>query len=246
MFIVSLFKIWQGNDFLVESIESNYWHVDAMVFVSSNMSWTGEEGNDTKEVVLKWKAENDFYDKIKVIEYDTRSQWEQYQIGINYIKAVFPQCDWMQIVDADEVWNECAWNNSIDHLYNARNYNSFRCNMRTFIKSPEFEIIEGAGCVKPFVFVKGGTNYEGCRFSSFGSKIIMQDVCIDHYSLVKKSFEEMKRKFLACSMSEYGKDNLVDMEKWKANVWDKIPDGECYHFYKGCERIWKGFKRTDG
>jgi len=242
--IISLYKIWRGNEFLIESIESNYFHVDAMVFVSSDVSWNGETGNNTEQLVLEWKATNDHRDKIHIVHRHTTDQAEQYKAGLEYIRTL-PQCDWIQIVDSDEVWDETAWMNAITHLHCfGRRYNAFACTMQTFIKSREFLIDESEACVRPTVFVKAGSPYVGCRFNGVLPCYKMQSVQIDHYSLVRDSWEDVLKKITTSQRGD-GQRTLVNMEDWKRRVWDKIPDGEHYHPYPECANIWKGFKRVE-
>ena len=83
MTIVALYKTFRGKEFLVPSIQSIYNHCDYLVFVSSEIGWDGEAGNNTLEVV---SAFPDPLNKIRIIKHDTTSQKEQYSKGMEYIK----------------------------------------------------------------------------------------------------------------------------------------------------------------
>lgn len=239
MKIISLYKIWRGKELLTESIESNYHHVDGMVFVSSEISWTGKKGNNTREVVSQWKEKYDYANKIHIVDFNTIDQKEQYVEGVRTVRQKFPDHDWIQVVDSDEVWNEEAWVKSIGHFHNEGGlWPAFRCAMITYMKTRNI-IIEGKDCVKPIAFVKAGFDYINCRFSNVRS-LFMNDVIIDHYGLVRDSWQEIYDKIHNCQVGD-GVTRLVDMNRWKKEVWDKAPDGECYHYYVGCENLWTGF-----
>jgi len=34
--------------------------------------------------------------------------------------------------------------------------------------------------------------------------------------------------------------SLVDIDSWKKEVWNNLPDGPLRHYIKGCENIWQG------
>lgn len=239
MKIVSLYKIWRGDEFLIPSIESNYRHVYKMVFVSSDISWSGEHGNNTKEVVLQWKSKNDFLNKIVVIDMDTTRQDIQYNFGIDYINREIPECDWIQVVDSDEVWDDIAWEKSMDYLFfGAHNVNAVNCSMYTYVKKQFYRVI-GNGEVCPVVFVRPFVGYQGTRFSLV--RPLGSISCrVHHFALVRRDINEIVVKLKNSIIGDNDSSRLCDVDMWIKNVWDNIPIGNVYHYIKGCENIWQG------
>jgi len=236
--IISLYKIWRGNEFLVPSIMSNYNHVSEMVFVSSDISWSGKTGNDTFDVLDGWKKTYDCLNKIHIIKVSTKSQEEQYNIGMQYIVDTFPKTDFVQLVDSDEVWTESVWENAMDIIYSNKTINAISSNMTTYIKSQFYRVV-GNGEVTPIVFVRSGMKYEGIRYNTIGPRAHIFNP-IFHFAMVRRNFEDIAEKIANSIVGDNNGSSLVDIDSWKKEVWNNLPDGPLRHYIKGCENIWQG------
>lgn len=238
---VSLYKIWRGSEFLEESIASCYQEVDKMLFVSSETSWNGESGNNTRDVVAKWKSKNDVANKIEILDHNSKSQEEQYNAGMDWIVNNCKWCHIVHVIDTDEVWNKEGWENAKKFL--AINYGraiTFRCMFRSYLKARDIFIDDTEMGVKPVVFVMPGIEHRGPRYSG-NKSLLMEDVCVDHYGLVRSDGEDIIQKIKNSCNGD--KSVLVDIDKWKKEVYDPAPDGKCYHYYRGFEHIWKSMRR---
>jgi len=242
MRIVALYKIWRGNEFLIPSIHSIYNHVQKIVFVSSDLSWLGEQGNNTLETVKKWKQDSDRMDKIDILHYNTMSQHDQYQCGFDHINKNYSDCDWIQLIDSDEVWTEAAWFHSIKFMESTNKFNALHCVMVSYIKKINYTI-EGNE-VQPVVFVKPAKCNIGVRSCSVEPYAVIPDAVVHHFALVRKTPEEVFHKIKTNVAGEEVNTKLVNLDVWKKEVWDELPKGKCYHYFKGCDSTWLRFKEV--
>lgn len=238
MNIVALYKIYRGYEFLIPSIQSIYNYCDKIVFVSSEIGWDGKNGNNTESAVRDWAAKNDIFDKIVIIKCDTQSQSIQYETGLKYIREQF-KADWILLIDSDEVWDTTAWSNAMDHLWRASPRTmGLTANMHTYIKDVIYRVDDSRGTqVKPTVFMRPSVKNMGTRGSGATPSVLMANVIIHHFALVRDSIEEVFRKMGTSRIGDRHLQPLVDLEQWKVEVWDKIP-GPAYHYYTGCG-VWQ-------
>lgn len=236
MQITALYKIFRGYEFFEASIRSIYQWVDRIVFVSSEIGWDGSRGNNTLEVVKKY---DDFLNKIHIINFDTHDQGEQYAKGMEFIQRE-TKTDWVLLIDSDEVWDDSAWIKAMNFLRTAPpRINCFCSSMHTYIKTPRYRVADDKGMqVKPRVFVRSHIGNIGIRGSSVTPMKMMDGVYVHHFALVRDSLDEVFRKMTSSRIGDRHVPPLVDLNKWKAETWDKIP-GPAQHYYQGCQGIWE-------
>ena len=228
------------------SLASIYYHVGAIVVLSSEIGWNGVMGNTVKPVVEKWKKENDFYDKIKIIDFDSLSQDAQYQFGMMIIRKMYPQCQWVMIVDSDEVWDD-------ENLLIAKNkylkfgrkwVKSYKSKNVGYIKSLLYMIDDNNRAVRATVFVRPDVAFKGVRGSGIEPAIVMEDIFFHHVSYVRKTDELVFEKIRTSTIGDLGTKS-VDLDLWKKNVWDKIPNVSNFHYTVGFEYVWKSIVKLD-
>lgn len=155
MNIVALYKTWQGEEFVEASIESVYPHVSKMVFVHSKVSWQGEEGNTVMPIVNRWRLQRDVGNKMFDIVGNFTDQNDQYNAGIDYIRHLEPDYDYIWLVDTDEVWEDKHFMQAKRALsrpgYTTR-FNVFTCSLFTYVKSIFYRIDPIEHC-EPSVFI---------------------------------------------------------------------------------------------
>jgi glycosyltransferase involved in cell wall biosynthesis len=234
--ICALYKIYRGKEFLIESLQSIYNHVDKLVFVSSDTGWDDSHDNNTVELLEAWQGINDIFKKIVIIKTSTNSQDRQYQIGMEYIRSI--GADWILLIDSDEVWDAPSWEKAQDQLWDASpEVNGFYASMHTYIKSPFYRVI-GDRQVKPMVFVRPTIARFGIRGNGTTPSRYMTDVFVHHFALVRDSIEEVFWKMRTSIVGDKHAFPLVDLDKWKTDVWDKIP-GPASHYFVGCDGVWE-------
>ena len=221
------------------SLASIYYHVGAIVVLSSEISWSGVKGNTVKPVVEKWKKENDFHDKIKIIDFDSLSQDAQYQFGVAIIHKLYPNCTWIMIVDSDEIWDdENLLRAKNKYLKFNRGIGAYRTRHWGCVKSLLYAIDDGGLGVQPMVFVRADCQFKGLRGSASEPSITMEDVKWYHASMVRKTEQDVFDKMITSTLGD-GNVKCANMEWWKKNVWEKIPNVENFHYNIGFEYVWK-------
>jgi len=241
--VVALYKTWSGEEFVDASMASIYKHVDKIIMVHSNVSWDGTHSENTVlPVVVAWSIKNDMHGKLINLIYDTQSQPEQYAVGMNYIKNNL-QCDYVMLIDTDEVWDEQDLLRSQRYLESPANrrINAFCCNLHTYVKSPFYRITPPEMC-KPTVFVRSNVHeLLGVRGNKVKPSLVMPDVFMHHFTLVRNNINIIKHKIQLSNIGDGGPS--VNINKWLINKWDKLgadPTVSDFHISKNFERSWKG------
>jgi hypothetical protein len=236
--IISLYKIWQGKRFVIKSIESIYEWVHIIIVVSCERSWLGEPGNNVREVILDWKDRNDIDNKICLIDTDVGDQRGQYEVGFKKARSL--GCDWLHIIDTDEVWNDIGWRRARWFLRHSKAH-CLSCIMPGYIKSEDYLIEDLGRGVKPVVFVRPWVDFSGVRGGGIKNREIMTNVSVDHYTAVRNEEDDIFKKFATSTAGDlYAK--LVDMRLWKKRVWDRIPYVRRFHYNVGSEKVWDSIK----
>jgi hypothetical protein len=241
--IVALYKVWRGEEFMEASLASIYYHVGAILVLSSEISWNGVKGNTVKPVVEKWKKENDHYDKIKIVDFDSLSQDAQYQFGVQLIRKIYPNCTWIMIVDTDEIWDdENLLRAKNKYLKFSRGIGAYRTRHWGCVKSLLYAVEDDGRAVQPMVFVRSDCQFRGVRGSASGPSITMEDVTWFHASMIRKTEQDVFDKIKTSTIGDINV-KCTDLTWWKINVWDKIPNVENFHYTIGFEYVWKRIRK---
>ncbi len=239
MRVIGLCKTFSGSEFVKAAIKSVYPFLDKIVFINSDVSWTGEYGNTVKPVIEEWAKNNDTERKIVHFQCNVMSQDEQYQAGYAWAKSAFNP-DWIMIFDTDEVWDETGLNVAKRCLAECTEYNAIAANMHTYIKSPFYKVTPPEWC-KPTVFIRPvHHSFLGIRGNEVTPRIIPDDLYFHHFTYVRKTEKDVLKKIATTLVGdrEGTPSNLVDMEKWIANKWNKLPKAKNFHTTKAYEKSW--------
>ena len=220
MKIVSLTKTWRGSEWAIAALKSNYAHIDKAIFVHSEVSWTGEAGNDVRAETERWCKDHDKENKVININFDSESQADQYNHAIEYAEKNL-EFDWFMVSDTDEVWDDDNWGRALRYLNGASpDTNGFTVRMFTFIKSPFFRIEPMDSC-QPVTFIRKGVKYNGNRFSDTNPRKAMEDVFFHHFSGVRKRLDLVIQKHTVSSKVE--NTALHNMDEWVLTKWNYLP-----------------------
>jgi len=237
--VVAICKTFCGHEFLPAMIQSVYDHVDYFLFVHSEISWSGDEGNTVREHVQHWKENHDSANKIVQIEFNSTDQNEQYARAFRYVKKNIPEAHGL-IIDTDEVYEKKDIVSLIRQGQMLKN-DAFTCRMHTYIKTPFFRVHPYEQC-KPVVYVRNFDVWGGIRGNMIADRRLLPNVFFHHFTLVRETEDDSLRKL---DLSHKG-DNAAsnDLKNWKKSVWDRIPNVKNFHPTKGSESCWKSIKRV--
>lgn len=217
MKITCLVKTFSGKEFCTSSLESIYNFCDNIVFVHSEVSWSGKKGNDVYPIIYEWTEKNDTKGKITNIRGNWYDQDSQYDFGLKYIQQNFEQ-DYIMLIDTDEIWDFENLNKSKNILENNKDYNSFTCNMFTYVKSPYYRVEKIEPC-KPVVFLRSNIKEMlGIRGNGIQPKYYMKDVIMHHFCYVRENENIIKDKFITSKIGDKNESN----SDWFENKWNKI------------------------
>ena len=242
MEIVAFYKAFQGHEWIEASIESIYNYVSKIVIFNTNINWSNQKDiNTIKPVVEEWKKNNDHLDKIMQIDFNSNDQTAQYVEGFKYIKQNFKH-DFIMAIDTDEVWDDFNFTKAIQCMSNNPNVQVFHTDMLTYVKSPFYRVDPPELC-KPSVFYRNGDLYKHCRSHPPCNWIIMSDVLYHHFTYVRDNEDDIIKKIALCSAGE--KLPSVDLNKWKIEKWDKLPNATNFHCDPAYTHSWQRCKVID-
>lgn len=239
MKIVALCKTFAGEEWIEAMTLSIYRYVDKIVFVNSEVSWTGAKGNTCKLVINNMKTgimrgrksrnfieeKIDKEDKIISLNYDTIDQNRQCQLGYKYIQKHVP-CDYVMLIDTDEVWDDYDMQQAILFIKTHPEHLAYRTAIYTYIKSPYWRV-DPIEPLRPVSFIRAdlkdmGNSARACNLSN----VVMQDkdgkhVFYHHFVYVRDTFNKVLEKIISSHVSE--NTRYMDMSLWIPRVWNLLP-----------------------
>lgn len=240
--IVALYKTWRGNEFVVPSIESIYPYVDKILFVHSDVSWQGEEGNDVAPVVEEWHRRNDAFGKIVWKTGEWRDQQSQYDYGIDMIQKVWSP-DFILLIDTDEVWAAKDIKALLGYARTDSRFKAYACRMFTYIKEPTYRIWPQEPC-RPVVLVRGDIErLAGVRGNTTWPRCNLDNIHMHHFSYVRRTWEDVRTKIVTSHIGD--KLRHRDLDLWKKEVWDNLPNVRNFHTTVGFEHCWQNVVKVD-
>jgi hypothetical protein len=239
MKIIALIKTYSGGCWAVPSLESIYDFCHKIVYLHSNISWDGKEGNDCAQAIEDWCEKNDKAGKIDTIWLDTKSQEEQYNALYKHADEKYPDHDFKMLIDCDELWSPEMLALSTQYLTRCKSANAFTCNMKTYIKSPFFQIEPLDACA-PVIFVRKGIGYMGVRGSGTMPRIHMEGVIMHHFSGVRRNLHLVWEKHAVSSMVE--NEPILDKKLWVETRWNMLPNARNFHPNTNYQHTWQRIK----
>lgn len=244
MRIVGLCKTLTCCDFLPAVLPNIMDFVDHIVFVHSYKSWNGDErSNECIIPVIDFFAEHHSCKTKATHLYDNSgSQAEQYNLGYKHIVDNL-EPDWIFVFDTDEYWEKSELD-KLRAFAGVSHCNALRCSMKTYIKTPAMLIYPPEPC-KPTVMVRPvfpklkGTRGNGVSPSE------LAPVFFHHYSYVRASWYAISEKIVnstAGDCDDVPGMRCHDIQQWKKDKWDALPNATDFHTSIGYESAWKSVK----
>lgn len=239
MNVVALYKTFRGEEFVEASLESIYPHVSKILFVNSDISWTGERGENTvRPVVQRWASANDKVGKISELNGSFHTQDEQYRAGIKYIQDIDVP-DFILLIDTDEIIEKADIERAYQHAMNdISGAVAYRCMIHAYVKSVFYRVEPEERC-HPVLLIRGNIrldDFKGPRGLFIRSVVDMTDVHIHHFTMVRNSWDRIVEKIKTSHEGDQGEH--VDIDTWKKEKWDKIPNCTNLHPTIGAEHCW--------
>lgn len=237
MKVAALYKTWRGNEFVRASLESIYQYCDPIVFVHSQISWAGNHGNDVEPIVTEWKKA---HGDRKICQHTGiyRNQEEQYAIGLNIIRKNF-DADHTLLIDTDEIWPEADLLRLFTYARLDPNAVALSCKMHTYIKDVHYRIVPPEPC-SPTVLIRNDVEMEGVRGNRIPGKKLMETVFFHHPTLIRAQFKDVAMKAYLSNMGDGMQ--CVDMDVWRREKWDNMPNVTSFHISRRFENVWQSIK----
>lgn len=220
------------------SLDSIKNHVDEIIAVHSTTGWVNTPlKNNCIGKFNEWAHVNHRIDSYHSIVGEYKTQEEQYRAGWDFIQQNFSDAI-ILLIDTDEIWEEADLIRAKELI--AQNpHQAYSCKMRTYIKEPYYLIDPPEQCA-PVVFIDASKVRElkGVRGNGIADKYLLPEVYMHHFTYVRKSFEDIKLKFLSSELGDFSPSH----KDWLNRVWPVIPNIQDFHTTIGHENSWKSIK----
>jgi hypothetical protein len=177
--------------------------------------------------------------KIVSLDFDTIDQFEQCWHGYKWVQDNTDATHVMWL-DTDEVWDSHDLEVAIEHIKLAPDYDCYKTNLYTYIKSPLFRVTPHEP-LEPVSFVRAdlpdlGEHARCCDPKFHERTKLLRDtgdenkrLFYHHYVYVREDFNTILEKIVTSHVSEHR--FYQDMSKWIPEVWNRLPD---------IEGVWEG------
>ncbi|MDD4980671.1 MAG: hypothetical protein PHC54_05335 [Candidatus Omnitrophica bacterium] len=234
--LIALYKTLRGGEWLKASLDSIYKHVDAIIFIHSQVVWGGGAyGNNCLQPIMEWNKEH----SIPVIQYTGLflTQDQQYETGFTIIKRLYGNVK-LLLIDTDEIWEEPDIV-KLKAALESKEAAAYCCRMHTYIKSPFYRIDPPETC-RPVVGIDMSRAHGifGPRGLSIQDKAYLDDIYMHHFTYVRESETDIRLKFYTSSIG----DNVPSHPDWFKRIWSAIPNVENFHPSIGYEKSWQKIK----
>lgn len=237
--IVALCKTFSGHEFVTAMLDSIYEFVAAIVLVHSDTGWDGQGKNTVRPVMEEWAAFYETYGKVHNLNCPVSGQEAQYAWGLEQVRKVASP-DFIMLIDTDEVWGKEDLSNAIALLKRAdSSIVRFTCGMYTYIKSPFFRITPPELC-HPTVFLRNtkSLKIEGPRGSRTAGPVVhWPGIAFHHFTYVRETEAAVFAKIKTSTIGDGCE--TVDLEKWRREKWDQLPDAVDLHTTVGMAHSWR-------
>lgn len=246
MKVVGLCKTFSCGDFLPAILNVIYERLDAIVFVHSSINWAGQLGdNECEPVIRQWEKDNKVKgEKIHHLYTKSSAQKEQCQVGYSYIKENLKP-DWIFNFDSDEVWGVSMFHTLLEQASIGEPYNGIAVKMHTYVKSPFYRVSPEEPCT-PCVMVRPlFSELQGTRGNFTRPMLVLPELKFHHFSYVRMSEQEVFNKIRTSTVGDQEDAKIltnIDLEKWRQEKWDKLPNVRNFHTTFTLEHAWQSIE----
>jgi hypothetical protein len=205
------------TDFLEATLRMFQPFIDKIVVLTGEKSWMGNVQNDGKveEVVAPLVGK---FSNIYLVNGDWKTEADQRNEGLKHLK----ECDYVFIVDADEMWPTGSIHKVQDYMLRHSSYTVFLGNWNTRFKNINWRV-EPREAFRPAIAMN---NKKGLKFlknrhlelsPNVASTLIPEDVLlIDHFSYVRSEHQKIKEKLQTFS---HANEIVNGVDWWYENMY---------------------------
>jgi len=203
------------TDFLEATIRMFQPFVDKIVISIGEKGWFGDIKNDgSAEKIIK--SLTDEFNNIKLIKGIWETETEQRNDTMYYLN----ECEYIFIVDADEMWSSGDIVRTKEYVESKQSYNIFRANWNTRFKNINWRV-DPKEPFKPIVVVKKRTKFTEHRdvksTEETSSTLIPEQIAlIEHFSYLRSDDEKIKEKI---STFSHANDIVGGVNMWYEEVY---------------------------
>lgn len=235
--VAAIYRLLYGSDFIAESLEAIYPHVDHILCFVGRRPFGGRDrvryfGHDVyfphdidglRDTIARWAEANDTRGKLEIIDNPFDAQLKN-QMGAVIDRFVLPRYDLSHVmmVEADEVWRDDLLAASID-LLDATDADEFMATGSLFWRSPRyvsrrdnpyavFRRVEGLASVGTLGHALMSTD-SGLRRAS------AECLHVHNFGYAASARTTFWKHMTALSFSRDCKLDSVPREDWFENVW---------------------------
>ena len=251
MKILALIKSFRGAWCARASLESVYHHVDRVLYVHSDIGWTGEKGNSVRSRVLRYPDPEKKITHLDTIDHGLKGQENQHKTAIDHIAKDKIDFDYLMFLDTDEVWDEYNWTEIKpvleENLLKERPAKAITCRLHLYIKSPFYRVdppadqhaivfLHRSALTMQDLYIRGCGVEDKDRYQA-------NTVFFHHFCSVRKSFSEVWGKHVSSTSVEG--EIIADKERWVYEVWNRLPFSQNLLPMPKYQHHWKGVKVID-
>lgn len=241
MGVTALYKTFDGEEWIAASLESIYDHVDHILLVHSDMDWCGRRAaNKVISAIDRWRQHHDT-SKLTELQVSTPEQMEQYQIGLNWLREHRPN-DAVLLIDSDEVWDETELLNLLGSLQAHPEGNVFRSTMRTYIRSPFFQL-DPIEPIFPVSLIRDSQTFAGVRGMHTPGLSVKVPCHFHHFTAVREDEASIIEKVRRTGAGE--KIRCAHPQQWYRLKFLRLPHVTNFHYAVGYEANWKSVRIID-
>jgi hypothetical protein len=244
MNVVALYKTFSGHEFVEASLKSIYPWIRKVVFVHSDVSWTGETGNTVAPVVERVMQDRpEWKDWIINLYGRWTNQDDQYQYGLDWIHNNL-EFDLIMLIDTDEVWDEDALKRAFCRIENLPERDCFSTRLYSYVKSI-FYRVDPIDLCRPTVFLRPSIKkLNGARGWNQPNRFLLYDVYFHHFTFVRFSELDIRKKF-ATSIEGDGEGAIgTSCDEWMGIQWLQLPFAFNFHYQAQVKGAWHRIKRV--
>jgi len=208
---------FNDTDFLEASLRIFQPFVDKIVVLAGSKSWMGNISNDgTVEKIVNPLTKE--FNNIHLLKGNWRTEADQRNEGLDYLK----ECDYVFIVDADEMWPTESIHKVQEFIVKKSGYNIFTTNWNTRFKNINWRV-DPREPFKPIITIN---NKKGLKFSKARtiassyetSNMLIPEriLVVEHFSYVRSEHPKIKEKLRAFS---HANEVLNGIDWWYENIY---------------------------